>query len=82
MSTPTQAGITAPSVGTTEPTVHRIVTRLQDRLLVDSYLLHVLCGLKVEGKDFIAAHAPLLAWLQDDQSMSVFRVFGTVERLI
>ena len=61
----------ARGLGTTEPTVHRIVTRLQDRLLVDSYLLHVLCGLKVEGKDFIAAHAPLLAWLQDDSSKDI-----------
>lgn len=53
----------AEGLKTTEPTVHRLVTRLQDRLACDSYLLHVLCGLEVEGEDFLKPHRPMLEWL-------------------
>lgn len=50
----------AAGLQTTEPTIHRMIARLQKRLRTDRYLLSALSGMLVEGPTFLASHADVI----------------------
>ncbi len=58
-----EAATIAKRLSVTEPTIHRLINKLQKRLVEDAYLLHILCGLLVEGKAFLEPFAPALRWV-------------------
>lgn len=56
----------AQGLSTTEPTIHRMIARVQQRLGSDRYLLSALSGLLVEGPEFLEPHADVIAALTSD----------------